>query len=156
VAFVTGVYRRKFCYVHTDNPYRKRDTIIERQERQVAITIKSAAEIAVMRQAGAVLVSILKTVSRDTNPGITTSQLEEIAVKELAKYGTTQSFKGYKGFPAALCVSINDEVVHGISGDRVIQEDNNLCPRGEGRPFVPPAKLGDGQAHFDKGSIGLC
>ena len=84
--------------------------------------IKSAAEIAAMRQAGLVVASILKILSNNTKAGITTSQLDEIAVKELVKYGATPSFKGYRGFPAALCVSINDEVVHGIPGDRVIQE----------------------------------
>jgi len=75
-----------------------------------------------MRQAGVVVASILEILSNDTKAGITTSQLEEIAVKELAKYGATASFKGYKGFPASLCVSINDEVVHGVPGDRMIQE----------------------------------
>ena len=88
----------------------------------MAIIIKTAAEIAAMRQAGAVVGSILKILSSETRPGMTTRQLDEIAVKELAKYGAAPSFKGYRGFPAALCVSINDEVVHGIPGDRVIQE----------------------------------
>jgi methionyl aminopeptidase len=90
----------------------------------VAILIKSAAEISAMRQAGEVVASILKILSNNTKTGITTSQLDEIAVKELAKYGATPSFKGYRGFPVALCVSINDEVVHGVPGDRVIQEGN--------------------------------
>jgi methionyl aminopeptidase len=88
----------------------------------VTILIKSAAEISAMRQAGEVVASILKILSNNTKAGITTSQLDEIAVKELMKYGATASFKGYRGFPAALCVSINDEVVHGVPGDRMIQE----------------------------------
>jgi len=88
----------------------------------VAIIIKSAAEIASMRRAGAVVASILRTLSSEIKAGMTTRQLDEIAVRELETYGAIPSFKGYRGFPAALCVSINDEVVHGIPGDRVIQE----------------------------------
>ena len=88
----------------------------------MAIIIKSAAEIAAMRRAGMVVASILKTLSKKIRAGMTTAQLDDIAVRELTRYGATPSFKGYRGFPAALCVSINNEVVHGIPGDRVIQE----------------------------------
>jgi len=75
-----------------------------------------------MRQAGAVVASILKILSHEIKMGMATRQLDDIAMRELERYGATPSFKGYRGFPAALCVSINDEVVHGIPGDRVIQE----------------------------------
>ena len=92
------------------------------RERQMAIIIKSAAEIAAMRRAGMVVASILKTLSKKIRAGMTTAQLDDIAVSELARYGAVPSFKGYRGFPATLCVSINDEVVHGIPGERVIQE----------------------------------
>lgn len=88
----------------------------------MAIIIKTAAEIAAMRQAGAVVASILKILSHEIKMGMATRQLDDIAMRELERYGATPSFKGYRGFPAALCVSINDEVVHGIPGDRVIQE----------------------------------
>ena len=88
----------------------------------MAIIIKSAAEIASMRQAGAVVASILKTLSGEIKAGMTTRQLDEIAMRQLKSYGARPSFKGYRGFPATLCVSINDEIVHGIPGDRVIQE----------------------------------
>ena len=88
----------------------------------MAIIIKTAAEIAAMRQAGAVVASILKILSSEIKMGMATRQLDEIAMRELSRYGAIPSFKGYRGFPAALCVSINDEVVHGIPGDRVIQE----------------------------------
>jgi methionyl aminopeptidase len=88
----------------------------------MAIIIKSAAEIAAMRRAGMVVASILKTLSKKIRAGMTTAQLDDIAVSELARYGAVPSFKGYRGFPATLCVSINDEVVHGIPGERVIQE----------------------------------
>jgi len=88
----------------------------------VAIFIKSAAEIAAMRRAGGVVASILRILSSEIKAGMTSRQLDEIAMRELERYGAKPSFKGYRGFPAALCVSVNDEVVHGIPGDRVIQE----------------------------------
>ncbi|MBE9482153.1 MAG: hypothetical protein IMY88_00555 [Chloroflexi bacterium] len=49
---------------------------------------------------------------------MTTSQLDEIAIRELTRYGAILSFKGYRGFPAAVCVSIDEEIVHGIPGER--------------------------------------
>jgi methionyl aminopeptidase len=86
------------------------------------IIIKSPAEIAAMRRAGSVVASILKTLSKEIRAGMTTSQLDDIAVREIARYGATPSFKGYRGFPATLCVSINEEIVHGIPGERKIRE----------------------------------
>ncbi len=86
----------------------------------MAIIIKSADEIAAMRRAGSVVAAILKTLQNEIRVGMTTHQLDDIVVRELAKYGAISSFKGYRGFPANLCVSINEEVVHGIPGDRVI------------------------------------
>jgi len=88
----------------------------------MAIIIKSTVEIATMRRAGSVVASILKTLSQELKAGVTTRHLDDIAVSELAKYGAASSFKGYRGFPATLCVSINEEIVHGIPGGRAIQE----------------------------------
>ena len=88
----------------------------------MAIIIKSVDEIAAMRQAGSVVAAILKTLQNEMRVGMTTRRLDDIVVRELAKYGAVSSFKGYRGFPANLCVSINEEVVHGIPGDRVICE----------------------------------
>jgi methionyl aminopeptidase len=82
----------------------------------MAIIIKSSGEIAAMRRAGSVVASILKTLSKEIKAGGTTRHLDDIAVSELASYGAASSFKGYRGFPATLCVSINEEIVHGISG----------------------------------------
>ena len=88
----------------------------------MAIIVKSPDEVAAMRRAGMVVASILKMLSKEIRPGMTTAQLDDIAVRELTRYGATPSFKGYRGFPAAVCVSINEEIVHGIPGERVIQE----------------------------------
>ena len=88
----------------------------------MAIIIKSAAEIVAMQKAGAVVASILKILSNEIKAGMTTLQLDDIAVRESKNFQAIPSFKGYRGFPAALCVSINDEIVHGIPGNRVIQD----------------------------------
>jgi len=88
----------------------------------MAIIVKSPGEIDAMRRAGVVVASILEILSKETKAGMTTRQLDDIAVKELAKCGATASFKGYGGFPASLCVSVNDEVVHGIPGNRIIRD----------------------------------
>lgn len=88
----------------------------------MAIIIKSAGEIAAMRRAGTVVASILKTLSAELTAGMTTLQLDEIAERELARYKARPSFKGYGGFPASLCISINEQIVHGIPGSRVICE----------------------------------
>jgi methionyl aminopeptidase len=90
----------------------------------MTIIIKSADEIGLMKQVGGVVADVLKTLRKAIKGGMTTHQLDDIAVRELVKYGAISSFKGYRGFPASLCVSINEEVVHGIPGDRVIGEGN--------------------------------
>ena len=88
----------------------------------MGIIVKSADEIATMRRAGRVVARVLQTLVKELRPGMKTLELDAICVRELAGNGAKSSFKGYRGFPASLCVSINDEVVHGIPGDRVIQE----------------------------------
>jgi methionyl aminopeptidase len=88
----------------------------------VSIIIKSADEIAVMRQAGRVVASILSTLCDQVRPGMKTREMDAIAERELKRAGATSSFKGYRGFPATLCVSINDQIVHGIPGSRELCE----------------------------------
>jgi methionyl aminopeptidase len=88
----------------------------------MGIIIKSDKEIAVMREAGKITAEILQIVGERAKPGITTMELNEITEKELKKRGAVSSFNGYRGFPANLCASINDEIVHGIPGDRVLKE----------------------------------
>jgi methionyl aminopeptidase len=70
--------------------------------------------------------SILRILSSEIKARKTTRHLDEIATSKLERHGTIPSFKGYRGLPAALCVSINDEVVHDIPPDRVIQESDLL------------------------------
>jgi len=88
----------------------------------MTIIIKTEDEIAAMRQAGRIVAMILKKIVEQIRPGMETKELDTIAVKELKNHGAKSSFKGYRGFPANLCVSINDEIVHGIPGKRVLRE----------------------------------
>jgi len=84
--------------------------------------IKSDKEIDAMRQAGRILAAILRIMTEQLKPGMKTRELDVIADRELKKHGAKASFKGYHGFPANLCVSVNDEIVHGIPGGRVLHE----------------------------------
>ncbi len=88
----------------------------------MSITIKSPQEIALMRQAGRIVATILDILSKQARPGMETKELDIIAARELERLGGKSSFKGYHGFPASLCVSINEEIVHGIPGKRVLRE----------------------------------
>lgn len=88
----------------------------------MSIVIKSAAEIAAMRQAGRIVATVLEVLARQVRAGMETKELDIIAEKELRKLGGRSSFKGYHGFPATLCVSVNDEIVHGIPGKRVLHD----------------------------------
>jgi methionyl aminopeptidase len=88
----------------------------------MGIIIKSEREIAIMRQAGRIVAIVLGILARHVRPGMKTRELDTLAARELARLGAKTSFKGYRGFPANLCVSINDEIVHGIPGERVLRE----------------------------------
>jgi methionyl aminopeptidase len=88
----------------------------------MGIIIKSDREIAVMRQAGRIVATILGILTKQVRPGMKTKELDIIASREVERLGAKPSFKGYRGFPANLCVSVNDEIVHGIPGERVLSE----------------------------------
>jgi len=88
----------------------------------MSIIIKSAEEIDAMKQAGRIVGTILEILCGQVKQGMKTAELDNIAEKELERLGARSSFKGYRGFPANLCVSINDEIVHGIPGKRVLKE----------------------------------
>lgn len=88
----------------------------------MGIMIKSAREIEIMRQAGRIVATVLAELKSQVKPGMKTKVLDEIAQRETEKLGAVPSFKGYHGYPASVCVSINDEIVHGIPGNRVMNE----------------------------------
>lgn len=86
------------------------------------IEIKTPEQIDLMRRAGLVVGRTLELLRTSVRPGITTRELDAIAEDSIRSAGATPSFLGYQGFPGSICASVNDEVVHGIPGDRVIAE----------------------------------
>ncbi len=91
------------------------------------IIVKSPREIEAMRRAGAIVGQFFEEIGRHVKAGVTTLHLEEFAEEYVAKHGVKGAFKGYLGYPANLCTSINEEVVHGIpSGTRVLREGDIL------------------------------
>lgn len=95
-------------------------------QRKQKIEIKSASELQAMRAAGLVVAQVLDLVRRATRPGVTTGELNEMAHDFMTQSGATPSFLGYHGFPAVICTSVNDEVVHGIPGARRLVEGDLL------------------------------
>lgn len=75
-----------------------------------------------MRRAGAIVGAVLTLLKRSVEPGMTTRDLDAIAYKEIVRHGARPTFKGYRGFPASICTSVNEEIVHGIPGKRVLKE----------------------------------
>lgn len=75
-----------------------------------------------MREAGRIVAAVLEELKKRVKPGMRTEELDVIAGDEVKRLGARPSFKGYHGYPANVCVSVNDEIVHGIPGDRVLKE----------------------------------
>ena len=86
------------------------------------INIKSDMEIQYMRSAGKVVAETLAIIEQVIKPGITTAEIDKLAEEFIIKQGAKPSFKGYCGFPASICTSVNDEVVHGIPTNRILLE----------------------------------
>ena len=86
------------------------------------VIIKSPTEITVMRQCGKILAGILDKLREETKAGVKTCWLDTVMLEEANKRGVIPSFKNYHGFPGNICVSINDEIVHGIPDQRIIIE----------------------------------
>lgn len=86
------------------------------------IPIKTRSEIDKMRKGGRILVVLMEELARIIRPGIATIDLEKASVQAMSKAGVRSAFKGYRGYPANICVSVNEEVVHGIPGPRRLKE----------------------------------
>ena len=84
------------------------------------IELKTLDQVRVMRRAGLVVADALDAVRSGARPGMTTADLDAIAAEVIAGAGATSSFLGYHGYPATVCTSVNDEVIHGIPGPRVL------------------------------------
>ena len=87
----------------------------------MAIEIKDLAQLKLMRRAGLVVAQTLDLIKAAIEPGVTTNHLNEIAVKNLKKNNAKPNFLNYHGYPAVICASVNDEIVHGIPNDRKIE-----------------------------------
>ena len=98
-----------------------------RIQKRRGVEIKSAREVKIMRQASKIVATVLREVMGMVEPGQTTGDLDAFAERRIREMGATPSFKGYHGFPASICASINNEVVHGIpNAKRVIHRGDLL------------------------------
>lgn len=89
----------------------------------MSVTIKSQREIELMREAGRILYEVHEKLGKELKPGMSTWQIDKLGEEMIRSYGCEPSFLNYNGYPASICVSVNDEVVHGIPRkDRFIQE----------------------------------
>ncbi len=117
--------------------------------RRPRFEIKPPEQLRLMRSAGLVVAQALAATAQAARPGVTTGDLDEVAARVIADAGAEPSFLGYGGFPAHVCISVNEEVIHGIPGPRVLREGDVVsidcgaivrAPDGS----VPPGWHGDG------------
>ena len=92
----------------------------------MAVTIKSQREIEIMREAGKILAFVHEELAKMVRPGISTMDLNKKADELMRKYGCIPSFLGYNGYPASICTSVNDEVIHGIPDKRCILQEGDI------------------------------
>ena len=92
----------------------------------MSIEIKTPEQIATMREAGLVVARTLRVLTDAVRPGVTTADLDALAEAEIRAAGATPSFKGYHGYPATICASVNEEIVHGIPGPRRSLREGDL------------------------------
>ena len=90
------------------------------------ISIKTIEEIKIMTQAGQILSKIMKELKAKVEPGVTTNELNKLAEELIFSFGAEPAFKGYRGFPSALCTSINEQIVHAVPSDRILKEGDIL------------------------------
>ena len=95
---------------------------MEIKSNRSVVIIKSPEEIKIMRQCGKIHSAIMEKLKKETRIGIETRELDDIVSSEAKRMGAEPSFKNYRGFPANLCISVNDEIVHGIPGKRILCE----------------------------------
>ena len=89
----------------------------------MAVTIKSEREIQLMREAGKILAKVHEELAQEVKAGMTSYQIDKICEEIIRGYGCIPSFLGYEGYPGSVCISINDEVVHGLpSKDKIVRD----------------------------------
>ena len=114
------------------------------------IILKSAQEIELMRRAGRIVAQVLHKLSRAIRPGMTTAQLDTLARRFIKSQHARAAFLGYQGFPASICTSVNDEVVHGIPSLRRLAE-GDIVSIDVGANYK--GYFGDGACTFPVGEI---
>ena len=92
----------------------------------MAITIKSEREIEIMREAGRILAIVHEEMEKAVKPGVSTWEINKLGEEVIRSYGCKPSFLGYNGYPAAICVSVNDEVVHGIPNKKHFLREGDI------------------------------
>jgi methionyl aminopeptidase len=110
-------------------PFRINDAdnhFVEPEDMYERISIRSAREVDLIRASSRVVAEVLESAYDWVRPGVTTGELDRKAEEVIRKRGGVPSFKGYLGYPATLCTSVNEQVVHGIPGDRVLEEGDIL------------------------------
>lgn len=92
----------------------------------MSVTIKSAREIELMRAAGEILAKVHQNLGSELKPGMSTLEVDRLGEEMIRSYGCEPSFKNYNGYPASVCVSVNDEVVHGIPNKHHILREGDI------------------------------
>lgn len=92
----------------------------------MSVTIKSEREIELMREAGKILAKTHEELEKSIKPGISTKEIDRLGEEIIRGYGCIPSFKNYNGYPASICVSVNDEVVHGIPNKKRILQEGDI------------------------------
>ena len=92
----------------------------------MSVSVKSNREIELMREAGKILGTVLNELSKEIKPGMTTHRIDQLGEEMIRSYGCIPSFLGYGGFPASICVSLNQEVVHGIPDKHRLIQDGDI------------------------------
>lgn len=92
----------------------------------MAVSVKSQREIEIMKEAGKILGTVLNDLCKEIKPGMSTHRVDQLGEEMIRSYGCVPSFLGYGGFPASICVSVNEEVVHGIPSKKRILKEGDI------------------------------
>lgn len=125
--------------------------VLARKKARRVITIKSPQEIALMREAGRIVARVHAELAEAIRPGVTTAELDALAESIIRKHGAIPSFKGYHGFPASICASINEELVHGIPSTRRVLREGDIISIDVGTIYK--GYQGDGAWTYPVGEI---
>ena len=115
------------------------------------IVLKTTSELACLREAGAIAAGALKVAGEAVEPGISTWEIDQLAREFIRKAGATPTFLGYGGFPAAACISINDEIIHGIPSKKRILLEGDIVSIDLGATYR--GYVGDNAATYAVGKV---